>query len=237
MRPPSSVANGSSIQCTNSLNTRFRQMASTDDQRVKSRAKRMVKRVWRKSGAKYTQKNKLAMTYGDAQARITLMLTSAGMNVYQGGAHATTQHLPKRVQSHSEGFASVLWGIHKPLIRKRLNKKRVALGLGKLPKGTYPPLVSTISLRAPCTSSSGGTPQGCGNLPEDAFGDPTNASFFYLKLNSNTPTELKSLTNIGETNDEDYDIANESDDEVIDSEMLKGNDLDDEITWKNAGLT
>lgn len=231
-----SAANANSLQCM--LGGRFNQLDSTSDRRLKARAKRMVKKLWKRAGNKYTKKNKLAVTYtgGDLAVRVTFIMASAGMDVVGGGKHATTTKLRKRKQSHTEGFAAVL-SQHKPLIIRRINLRRQSRGLNPLPANTAPVLLSAISLRAPCNSKSGGTPQGCSQLPEDSFGNPGGAVFGFLKPNSNTPTELKALQEIGETNDENYDMAIESDDEEIDGEQLKGENLDFEQTFENAIVT
>lgn len=144
-----------------------------------------------------------------------LTLRSAGM----GGVHPMRRYGSGfRTAGHTEPQIAAL--LKNPSFRAILNKK---LGVGW-------EVESVFSSNAPCSSSGGGTPTGCGSMDEKEFGSPgayySHSGAAYVGGSGPNSTQvIKKLTEI--YGDDEDSMSVNSDDEAFEEDEIRGQVLDD----------
>ena len=144
-----------------------------------------------------------------------LTLRSAGM----GGPHPMRRYgSGLRTAGHTEPQIAAL--LKNPSFREILSTKL----------GANWKVESVFSSNAPCSSSGGGTPTGCGSMDETEFGSPgayySHSDAAYV--GGEGPNSEQVIRNLTEIYGDDEDSMNvNSDDEAFEEDEVRGKILDD----------
>lgn len=175
---------------------------------------------------KYIKRNKLAFTLNVNGLNVTIHLDSRGL----GGSHPRYQN---KSSAHTEQIVKGIMGSRKGDLVKILNKK---LKDRKKPPivdfDTSVTLTSIVSSNSPCTSNAGDHKHGCGGIETKALGMSDTLKMRFLRKYQGEDKEedktdfqgirefLGGATRIKDFKDDD------SSDEEIDTEDLRGKDIE-----------
>ncbi|HEX3043268.1 MAG TPA: DUF4157 domain-containing protein [Bacillota bacterium] len=204
------------------IKDRFQPLGKGSKKALKRRAARMTM-IYRKREGKYSARNKFAATILANGLKVTFMFRSAGM----GGEHPKYQG---RSASHTEPIWEALWTAHKEFLMKIINEKLVGKSKSTITNTSEIKLISLVSTNSPCQSNQRDVKEGCGGILSRNMGATDDTEMVYIRFyKKGAPTVLRSL----DAAEAEEEKADDSTDEELDEEKVRGKDLEDEDSVEN----